>query len=232
MPGRSPRADPAPVRIGYLAAGPDAPSPLVDAFRRGLRDFGYVEGENILVEYRFAGFEPRRYSALIEDLVSLGVAMIVAGDSVATPVARTRTTDIPIVMVMNGDPVGEGLIDSLERPGGNVTGLTTLARALTQQRLALLQAAVPGAARVAVLWNSEHAGADLVWNEARAVVEWMGLGVLAAPVRAAEELPGAFDAAVAGGADAVLALTDRLVTFHRKQVVGLATDRRLPGMYG
>jgi len=100
-------------RIGYLGAGPGLPSPLVDAFRRGLRELGYVEGQNIHVEYRFAAFRPERYPQLVDELISLPVDLIVTADSEATPVARMATTTIPIVMSVAGDPVGEGLVASL-----------------------------------------------------------------------------------------------------------------------
>src|SRR5688572_6005114 len=183
--------EPAPAkiaRIGYLGAGPGLPSPLVEAFREGLREHGYIEGQNIHVEYRFAAFRPERYPQLVNELVQLPVDVIVSADSEATPIAKAATATIPVVMSVAGDPVGEGLVASLARPGGNVTGLTNLASALSRRRLELLTQAVPGARRLAVLWNSSHPGVQLAWRDAQDAAMVLGLELVSLPVRAPEDL--------------------------------------------
>ncbi|HKF08277.1 MAG TPA: ABC transporter substrate-binding protein [Xanthobacteraceae bacterium] len=143
-------------RIGYLVTGwPQSPDTLtpIDAFRRGLRQLGYVENENIAIEYRFAEGEIERFPTLAAELVRLNVDLIVAGNTPAAIAAREATATIPIVGVAMGDPVGDGLIASLARPGGNVTGLTFLAPELTAKRLQLLKDALPNVTRVAALWQ-------------------------------------------------------------------------------
>lgn len=219
-------------RIGYVGAGADLASPLVTAFRDGLREHGYIEGKNVEVEYRLAALQPDRYPRLVEELLDARVDVIVTADSEATPVARQATRTIPIVMSVAGDPVGEGLVASLDRPGGNVTGLTNLSSTLSHKRLELLQQATQPVSRVAVLWNAQHPGVRLAWGETQQAALDLGLELISVPVEAAQDLTSAFDGAVRQGAGALLVLTDRLLTFHRREVVALANDRRLPGMYG
>jgi putative ABC transport system substrate-binding protein len=220
-------------RIGYVGAGASCLTcPVVGAFRQGLREQGYVEGEDILVEYRLANLQPERYPVLIDELVDLHVDLIVSADSMATPLAKRATPTIPIVMSVAGDPVGEGLVDSIERPGGNLTGLTNLASALVQERLELLQAAVPGISRVAVIWNDAHHGVQLTWREAQQAAKALGLALQSLPVRGPEDFEPAFAAARAECAEGLLILTDRLTTFHRKRLVQLALESGLPGVYG
>ena len=145
------------LRIGYLSTNgdPSNPPPFVDAFRQGLRDLGYVEGKNILVEYRYAEGKLERVPGLVTELVQLNVDALVVGTQTAIRAATKATKTIPIVMVTNSDPVATGIVDSLARPGGNITGLSTLSRDLSGKRLELLKEMVPGISRVGVLWHAD-----------------------------------------------------------------------------
>ena len=146
-------------RIGYLsgAGDPSNPGPNVEAFRRGLRELGYIEGKNILVEYRYIEGKRDRVPSLVAELVQLKVDVLVSPNSPAIRAAKQATKTIPIVMVINWDPVAEGLIDSLARPGGNITGLSRLTRDLSGKRLELLKEVVPGISRVGVLEDADAA---------------------------------------------------------------------------
>lgn len=221
-----------PARIAYVGVGDGGPCPVVRSFQVGLHDHGYVEGENIAVEYRFARGEPERYRALVAELVALSPDVLVVADSQALPIAHQATTTIPIVMTVSGDPVRDGLVASLERPGGNVTGMTNQARGLNAARLALLQRVVPEARRVAVLWNVGHPGVYDAWE--RTAADAAALGLEAAPLAIADaaELEAAFDRARDAGADALLVLQDRLTTGARHAIVALAAERQVPGAYG
>jgi putative tryptophan/tyrosine transport system substrate-binding protein len=141
-------------RIGYLSAVGGAGSPLVEAFRQGLRELGYVEGHNIAIEFRAAEGERDRLPALAAELVQRPVDVLVARSTDAAQAAKNMTTTVPIVMVVDADPVATGLVASLARPGGNLTGLTTVATGLGSKRLELLKEAVPSLSRVAVLWDA------------------------------------------------------------------------------
>src|SRR5439155_7611511 len=141
-------------RIGYVSGSgdPNTPGPLVEAFRQGLRELGYIEGKNILVEYRYAEGNVDRLPSLVVELVQLKVDVLVSSQSPGIRAAKQATKTIPIVMVITSDPVAAGLIDSLARPGGNITELTRLTRELSGKRLELFKEAVPGISRVGVLW--------------------------------------------------------------------------------
>ncbi len=220
-------------RIGYIGAGRDPRScPVVGAFREGLQQYGLVEGRDLDVEYRLAALRLERYPALIDELLRLGVDILVVADSSAIPIAQQATRTVPIVMSVVGDPVAEGLVQSRERPGGNLTGMTNLARALTGERLALLVEIVPGTRRVAVLWNDTHPGVQLTWAEAQTTAAALNLTLVSLPVRQDADIVPALAAGAAAGADSLLVLTDRLTTFHRKWIVTLALEHQLPGMYG
>ena len=147
-------------RIGYVTGSGDAnnPGPYVEAFRQGLRDLGYIEGKKILVEYRYAEGKLDRIPGLVAELVQLKVDVLVATTLPAIRAAKQATKTIPIVMLTVQDPVATGIVDSLARPGGNITGLTTLARDLSGKRLELLKEAIPGISRVGVLWDANAPG--------------------------------------------------------------------------
>src|SRR6266481_209229 len=147
-------------RIGYISTtgDPSVPGPQVEAFRQGLRDLGYIEGQNIVVEYRYAEGKTERFPSLVAELVQLKVDVLVANSLTVIRAAKQATKAIPIVMVTLDDPVATGIVDSLARPGGNITGLTRLSRELSGKRLELLKEAVPRMSRVGVLWDADNRG--------------------------------------------------------------------------
>ena len=152
-------------RIGYLSAVGGAESPPAEAFRQGLRELGYVEGHNIAIEFRTAEGKNDRLPALAAELLQLPVDLLVARSTLAARAAKNATTTVPIVMVVDADPVATGLVASLARPGGNLTGLTTVAPGLGGKRLELLKEAVPSLSQVAVLWNSGSDVMTLIFRE-------------------------------------------------------------------
>ena len=164
-------------RIGVLANNSLASASVhyLEPFRQGLRDLGYVEGQNIVVEYRFAEWQEDRLPALAAELVQLPVEILVTVATPATRVARQATSTIPIVFMIVNDPVGQGFVASLAQPGGNVTGLSTLSSEISGKRLELLQEAVPGLRRVAVFWNAANPGMALQFREAQAAAQGLGL---------------------------------------------------------
>ena len=211
-------------RIGYVATtAPDTPNNL--AFRRGLRDLGYIEGKNILVEDRYAEGKADRIPSLVAELVQLKVDILVSPVSAAIRAAKESTKTIPIVMVIADDPVATGLVDSLARPGGNVTGLTRLTQELNGKRLELLKEVVPTASRVGVLLVAGFA----VFREYEAAAHALKVQLQSLEVRAPNpDLEGAFRDAVKGRARALIAT--RALVGYRKQIAGLAIKNRLPLM--
>ena len=227
----SPQSSTRSPRIGYLATG--APNvPLTDVFRQGLREYGWIEGENILIEYRYASWDTERLVELGRDLASLPVAVIVLGDSIAIPAAMQATSTIPIVMTVSGDVVAEGLVASLARPGGNLTGLTSLSQPLDSKRLEYLKAAVPSIGRVAVLWNTAHPTVATSWRELEVSARAFGLQVTSLGITQADELQIVLSSVTPEGADALLVLPDPLTTTIRKPIVEFALEHRLPSMFG
>ena len=221
-------------RIGYLSTNgdPSNPPPFVEAFRQGLRDLGYVEGKNILVEYRYAEGKLERVQGLVTELVQLNVHALVLGTGSAIRAAKQATKTIPIVMVTNADPVATGLVDSLARPGGNVTGLSTLGRDLGAKRLELLKEMVPGISRVGVLWHADSASAAIALKEYQAVAPALKIQLQSLELRGASpDFDGAFKAATKGRVSALI--TDRAPVFNRyaKRIADLAIENRLPSMY-
>ena len=219
-------------RIGFLSATPAAGIPdRTEAFQQGLRELGYLEGKNIVVEYRWAEGKIDRLSELAAELVRLNVNVIVAAGPQATRRLKEATSTIPIVMGFHNDPIGSGLVASLARPGGNVTGLSTLAPEISGKQLELLQEIVPKLSRVAVLGNSTDPGNSQVLRETERAAVALGVQHLYVDVRSPEHIEAAFRKASKGGADAVLALPSFLLTSQRKQVVDLALKTRLPAIY-
>ena len=215
--------------IGYLSFR-SGPSFLDEAFRQGLRELGYVEGQNISIEYRWADWKPDRIPALAEEMVRLKVDVIVStpGGPTALAVKKSVRT-IPIVFT-SGDPVGAGLVASLDRPGGNLTGVSILTTELNAKRLELLKQAIPGVTRVAVLVNPLLATkATLKDVEGAARALRVKLQVL--EVRDPQELDDAFSAMKRERADALLVLSDPMFFAQRERIIGLAAKHRLPGMF-
>ena len=219
-------------RVGFLGnSTATLESNLVGPFREGLRELGYVEGRNLVIEYRWAGGQYERFPALIAELVALKVEIIVtAGTPAALAVQRARTT-IPLVMVAVGDPVASGLVVSLARPAGNVTGLASIAPDLEGKRLELLREVVPKLADVAVLWNPDnafHVGSE---KAARAAAEMLHVKLRSIAVRTVSELDRMFDSILAERPGALLVLADRLFLHHRARFGDFTTRHRLPAVY-
>jgi ABC-type uncharacterized transport system substrate-binding protein len=219
-------------RIGFLIAGSPSDIPeRTEAFRQGLRERGYVEGKNIVFEYRYAEGKLDRLPALAAELVRLKVDVILSGGPQSTRAAKEATVTIPIVMGFDNDPVGSGSVASLARPGGNITGLSTLAPEISGKQLELLKEIVPRLSRVAILGNSTDPGNAQVVGETERAAVALGLQHLYLDVRAPGDIETAFRAASKGRADAVLTLPSFLLTSQRKQLVDLAVKSRFPAIY-
>jgi putative ABC transport system substrate-binding protein len=218
--------------IGYLGLGGSQPNaPLLAAFREGLRDLGYVEGQNILIEYRFVDARMDQAPALAAELVALQPDLIVTATAEASAAARDATATIPIVGFLGLDPVGFGLVASLARPGGNVTGVTVLGRGWTSKLLELLGEAFPGIETVAVLYNSANPLKAAEVAEAEEVAPTLGLRPRPVAVRADRDFEAAFGAIAAARVDALLVLQDQLIAVNSARVVAFALERRLPAIY-
>ena len=220
-------------RIGYLTgASPSANSARIEAFRQGLRELGYVEGKNIVIEWRYAEGKLDRLPALAAELVRLKVDVIVTGGPTATRAAKEATVTIPIVMALDGDPVGNGFVASLARPGGNITGLSTLAPELSGKRLELLKEIVPKLSRVAVLGTSTSPGNAQALKEVELAAGAFGVKLQYLDVLGPKDIETAFRAASKGRADAVLVLVRApSLDSHRTQIAELAVKSRLPAIY-
>jgi putative ABC transport system substrate-binding protein len=213
-------------RIGILRSG-SAPDPFVEAFRQGLRELGYTEGRNIHIEYGWAEGLDERLPGLAADLVRLGVDVIVAGGTQALTV-KHHTTTIPIVMAVAVDPIGAGLITSIARPGGNVTGLAYLSEELPGKWMELLKETLPRISRVAVLWHPATERGQVRVSETAA--ESLGLRVHALKVQRSADLVAAF-AEAQRHADGLIVLASPFFFAHRARLVELAARHRLPTMY-
>ncbi len=221
------------VRIGYLGATVmSAQGPLLDAFRQGLRELGYVEGQNLVLEYRSAEGKFERLPSLAGELVRLKPDVLLVATTPANLAAKKATTTIPIVMVSVADPVGVGLVPSLARPGGNITGITNITAELAGKRLELLKEAVPGAARFAVLVNPDDQNTPLQMRSAEAAARSLGVHLHpVVAVRSGNDLEGAFEAAVKGGAGAAIRMVDPLGSALRRRQAELAAKHHLPVIY-
>ena len=218
-------------RIAYIRAEAP-PAADVEAFRQGLREHGYFEGKNIVVEYRWADGNDQRLRAIVADLIRVKVDLIVASAPAAARAAKEATTTIPIVMVLVADPVAFGFVASLARPGGNVTGFAFLLPELSGKRLQLLKDAIPRLSRVAVLWNAANPYKAFDLKEVQAVAEALRVAVETLPVRGPDDFAHAFETAVASGAGGLITLDDPFTIAHRTRIVSLALKYRLPALYG
>ena len=221
-------------RIGLLssAGDPRAPGPQIEAFRQGLRDLGYIEGKNILVEYRYAEGKLDRLPDFVAELIQLKVDVLVVTALVAIRAAKQATKTIPIVMVILSDPVATGIVDSLARPGENITGLTRLTRELSGKRLELLQEAVPGISRAGVLWDTDAPGAAIAFKEYKAAAGALKIQLQSLEVRSPNpDFEGAFRAAAKAPSGAFVIINNALVRRYSKRIADLAIKNRLPSMY-
>lgn len=220
-------------RIGYLGSSSPSLEPhYVEAFRQQLRDLGYIEGQHIAIEYRWAEGRDERLPELAAELVRLDPAVIVTTGTPGTLAAMQATKTIPLVMASSADPVRSRIVASLARPGGNVTGFTILGPELEGKRMELLKQAVPRLSRVAVLWNPANPGIafylEAIETAGRALHVTVGPVV---EVRRAEELESAFSTIAKARPDALAVLADRSLLAHRRRIVEFASARRIPGMY-
>jgi putative ABC transport system substrate-binding protein len=219
-------------RIGFLALGPIPPDAALPAsFRNTLQQLGYGEGKNVTYVGRWAEVKRERLPALAAEIVALKVDVIVTLGSPATAAAKEATSRIPIVMALAGDPVGVGLIESLARPGGNITGFSDNATALSAKRLEILKEAVPTASRIAVLWNAQDQAMTLRYREIDRAAHVLGVSVQPLGVREPDDFERAFAAMDHDRPDALFMVTDALTTLNRKRVLDYAEVHRIPAMY-
>ena len=222
-------------RIGYVSGSgdPKTRGPLVEGFRQGLRDLGYIERKNILVEYRYSEEGLDRVPGLVAELVQLKVDVLVATFTVAIRAAKQATKTIPIVMVSPTDPVAAGFVDSLARPGGNITGVVRLTRELSGKRLELLKEAGPRISRVGVLWDGNAApGPAIASKEYEVAARSLKLEFQSLEVRGPDpDVDGAFQAAAKGRANALIVVRNITVDRHLKRIVDLAVKNRLPSVW-
>ena len=214
-------------RIGFLSTT-SFPLVRVEAFQQGLRELGWVEGRNITVEHRHP---ERNFDQAAADLVRLSVDIIVTGGPTATRSAKNATATIPIVFTGVGDPVGNGFVANLARPGGNVTGLSTISPELSGKRLELLKEAVSKVSRVAVLWNPGNPGSSVNLKEIEIAAPPLGLKLQLLEIRKAEEFDNAFLAITKGQSEALLLLGDPVAFSYRRRILELVARNRLPAMY-
>jgi len=219
-------------RIGFLGNSTAAlEANLVGPFRDGLRDLGYVEGRNVLIEFRWAEGKYERLPVLIGELLALKVDVIVTAGTPATLAVKRATTSTPLVMIAVGDPVGTGVVPSLSRPGGNITGLTSISPELDGKRLELLREVIPGISHVAVLWNSASPLQVVGERRTQAAAKVVHIKVLSLGVRNDEGLEKAFAEIVRERPGALLVLADRLFLHHRQRIMDFAAQHRLPGVH-
>jgi len=220
-------------RIGlFFGASASSNIDRTEAFRQGLRDLGYIEGKNILIEYRFADRKLDRVPSLVDELVQLKVDVLVAPFQEGIVAAKQATKTIPIVISTAQDPVATGIIDSFARPGGNITGLTRLTRELSGKRLELLKEVVPGMLRVGILWNADSVGASVGFKEYEAAARALEIQLQSLGVRGpSPNLEGAFQSAAKARASALITIRNPILTDYPKQIADLTTKNRLPSMH-
>ena len=220
-------------RIGLLSAGSSsAGSPRIEAFRQGLRELGYEEGKSVTIEYRYAEGKLERLANLAAELVRLKMDAIVSGGTPQLLAAKDATTTIPIVMAFAGDPVGQGFVASLARPGGNITGLSSVSPELSGKRLELLKETVPTLSRAAVLWNPADPGIKINFDGTEAAARVLGVKIQSVEVRSPNDFDGAFKALIAGRAQGLNVLQANLINEHRTRIAKFAAHNRLPTMFG
>ena len=219
-------------RLGLLLTGtPSSSSGSLEAFRNSLRKLGYIEGKNILIQYRYAEGNPDRLPSLATELVGLNVDVIVTTGTPAAQAAKNATTRIPIVMALISDPVGAGLVASLARPGGNLTGLSSVSQDLSGKRLELLKEAIPKVSRVGVLYDPNDPAKVAEFKEIEVAARPLGVQLQSLEVRSLDELESGFKAATKGKAGALLVLPTTILGTRTRQITELAAKNRLPTMF-
>ena len=217
------------VVIGFLS--PSSPNPLNNVTTEALRELGWVEGENVVYERRFAENRVERLPELAADLVRLKVNVIVAGGTLAPLAAKRATSTIPIVMNSCGDPLGTGLVASLARPGGNVTGMSLMVPELAGKRLELLREILPKLARVAVLWDAANPYTTIGFKETQSAARTLGVEVQSLEVRSPDDFDRAFEAARQQHPDALVTVDDALTITYLKLIIDFAAGQRLPSVH-
>ena len=230
-------AQPAPTRarIGVFFSG--SPQTAFErtwgrSFVSALRDLGWVQDQNLALEWRYSEDREDRRRAVVEEFVRLKVNAIVVQSTPETAVTKRITTSIPVVMVLVGDPVGSGLVESLARPGGNITGTSLMATETASKRLQLLREVVPTVRRVAVLGNRRNAAVARSWTETQEAGSRMGMKILSVDVQTHDDVPKAFAAITRERPDAMVVILDSLMVDHRHEIVQFAANNNLPTVYG
>jgi ABC-type uncharacterized transport system substrate-binding protein len=222
-------------RIGVFLTGspqtPYAQRTWGPSFVSALRDLGWVEGKNLVLEWRYSEDQEDRRRTIVEEFIRLKVDVIVVPSTPEVILTKRLTKTIPVVMVLVGDPVGTGLIESLARPGGNITGTSLMQTDTSAKRLQLLKELVPRARSVAVLWNPRNVATARQWKETQEASGSLGLKLLSVEMRTRDEVPTAFAAIVRERPDALLVLLDSLTGDHRHEIVEFAAKNRLPAIY-
>ena len=220
-------------RIGVLSSGRPSPMPpQIEALRQGLRELGYIEGQNILVEYRWAEGKDERYASLASDLVSLGVDVIVVQGTRAAIAAKQATSTTPIIVGGAGDLVGEGLVANLARPGGNVTGFTNIDPDLSAKRLQLLRETFPKVSRVAVLYHGGPGGDQEELRETQTAAKSSGVQIQALHVLESDQFESAYTAMTKERAQALIIFSGSFTSPHRRELLDLAAKIRIPTICG
>jgi putative ABC transport system substrate-binding protein len=219
-------------RIGFMGNSTAAlEANLLGPFREGLRDLGYVEGKNILIEYRWAEGKYERFPALIAELIAAKVDVIVTAGTPATQAYQKAKTSIPLVMVAVGDPVGTGIVASLNRPGGTITGLTSISPELEGKRIELLREVIPKLSHIAVMWNPKNAYHAIENKEVEIVAAALKVKVLYLAVETGEQLDNVFAQIHKEKPQALLVLADRVFLHNRARIMDFSVQNRLPGIY-
>jgi ABC-type uncharacterized transport system substrate-binding protein len=220
-------------RIGFIfpTGVPGTSSPLFDAFQQGLRDLGYVQGENVLIERRYAEGRLDRMPAFVHEFVQQKVDVIVGTNNVVMRAAKEATKTIPIFMVTTVDPVAAGYVESFARPGGNITGLTTISRDLSAKRVELLKGLLPRMSRLGILWDADGPGPAIAFKEYEEAAGAFKLALRSLEVRGPNpDFTGAFQAARTARAEALIVVGNPLTSQHMKSIFTLATKNGLPSM--
>jgi len=219
-------------RVGVVAGASPDPLHPVRGLREGLRDAGYIEGDNIIIEYRWARGRLDRIPGLVAELLAMKVDVLVAGNTAAAVEAKKANQAIPIVMAFVSDPVRRGLIASFDKPGGNVTGMSPFALEMTAKQVELLKETLPNASRFAVLWNPSYEPSADHLRRAQTAAAPLGLQLHPVAARGHDELEAAFAATRRARAEAMLVVADPTFFIHRSRLAELATTHRLPTMFG
>ena len=220
-------------RIGFVSSAgtPTTPSPLFDAFQSGLRDLGYIDGKNISIVHKYAEGRLDRMPALVNEIIQQKVAVIFGVNNVVIRAAKEATKTIPIVMISSVDPVETGYVDSFVHPGGNITGLTTVARDLSAKRVELLKEVLPKMSRIGVLWDANGPGPAIAFKEYETAARAFKLQLRSLEVRGPDpDLAGAFHTAKTPRVEALVVVGNPLMSQHATQVFELAAKDRLPSM--